>query len=231
MTSLVFDHPNLIIIHFNQYAGGKFFINCLAHHARVLPGLGVSPEHDHNMWMVSDLPDSEKNQKKITKINKTLPPTDQTDQWSSYEMGCVYFWGGGIANFLDPMPPDVKDPSPTAISLMDRYYCFLVNHDIFDSRVSRIQQVWPRCRHIILHNTRKFQMHSAAFKSPDFLLNHQDLQQHVPGAFYLDVDETYFNESKIKESVRRCLTWLGLDHDLDPNMDHYIKRYLDLHQI
>jgi hypothetical protein len=33
------DHPNLVVVHYNQYAGGKFFINCLAHHEQVLPGL------------------------------------------------------------------------------------------------------------------------------------------------------------------------------------------------
>jgi hypothetical protein len=63
------DHPNLVVVHYNQYAGGKFFINCLAHHDQVLPGLCVAaPVHTYDHWIFESIDATEKTQRKISRM-------------------------------------------------------------------------------------------------------------------------------------------------------------------
>ena len=216
------NHSNLVVVHFNAYAGGKFFINCLSHNPSVLPGLYVaSPQHWHDQWVFYT---EDKEQKKIDRIISTIPLDTDLHLWPSYELGCCYFWGNILPNLL------TTPPSSESIRLLKNNICFIVNHNVTMQGFDRIRDQWPNARHIILHNTKQFQQVAVAFKSPGDQLNFSTIDLDIPDCFYLDVDNTYSDAAKIKKQVIDCLEWLGQDNNLHPALDQYIIRYLALHQ-
>ena len=84
------NHPNLVVVHYNSYAGGKFWINCLSHHMQAIPGLCVAtPEHTHDLWLLDNLDAVEIQSRKIARINSTLPPKDKLTKWCMFELGCA----------------------------------------------------------------------------------------------------------------------------------------------
>jgi len=221
------DHPNLVVVHYNQYAGGKFFINCLAHHDRVLPGLCVAaPVHTHDHWIFESLSAEEKTQRKIARINGTIPDQQRLHHWAREELGCHQFWGWGFGE-LWSQPVTVVDYS---LRLLNQYRCFIVNHDMNIEHYNKIKNMWPQAQHIVLHNETEFQHWAVRLKSPDYgpLKTTQ-----LPGdldAFYFDVDRTQFNQSAVVETTERCLEWLGLNISVNSNIYNYVERYFAIHQ-
>jgi hypothetical protein len=221
------DHPNLVVVHYNQYAGGKFFINCLAHHEQVLPGLCVAaPVHTYDHWIFESLSTEEKTQRKIERINSTIPDRRNLHQWAQGELGCHQFWGWGFGE-LWSVPVTAVDYS---LSLLNDRRCFIVNHDMNLEHYHKIQRMWPQARHIILYNEREFQQQAVRLKSPDHgLLTTDQLPQDLD-AFYFDVDSNQFNKQAIINETHRCLAWLGLNIQVHGNIDHYIEKYFAIHQ-
>jgi len=217
------NHKNLIVVHFNPYAGGKFFINCLSHNSGILPGLGVAHTHDH--WLFNNESDEEKNRLKIARINSTIPPTAELSKWPSYELGCVYFWGA-LLNQLDKMSPCAE-----SINLLQSNICFIVDHDMTLETFCYLSNTLPEARHIILHNSNRFQTIAAKVKKYNLPLPQRTLPLHMENCFYINVNDTYFESDKIKICVSDCLKWLGINECLDPNLDQYIKRYQSLHRL
>lgn len=212
------DHHNLVVIHFNQYSGGKFFINCLSHHPKVLPGLSITGS---DSWILD--PNStpeQKHQRKITRIHQTLPPPDKMLNWLHYELGCRYFWGGMMVDFSS----SDLEPYPQALELLQDHVCFLIGHGerfLLDS---------SNARHMVLHNSHDFQSRAHRLKNPDVPFINYTMPQDLESAFYLDVDNTYVSEQSILQATQDALVWLGLDQQqLDPQVRIYIQRYLDLH--
>ena len=222
------DHPNLVVVHYNQYAGGKFFINCLAHHDQVLPGLCVAaPVHTYDHWIFESLSTEEKTQRKIARINGTIPDRENLHYWAGNELGCQQFWGWGLGQIFDP--PVIQAPKES-LSLLQDYRCFIVNHVMNMSMYNRIQHLWPQARHIILHNESQFQQRAVTLKSPDYgPLKTGQLPQDM-SAFYFDVDSTQFNQSAIIETTKQCLSWLGLNNHVHSNINHYVEQYFAIHQ-
>jgi hypothetical protein len=222
------DHPNLVVVHYNQYAGGKFFINCLAHHDQVLPGLCVAaPVHTYDHWIFEPIDATEKTQRKISRINGTIPDRDRVQFWAQDELGCQQFWGWGLGQIFDP--PVIQAPAES-LSLLQDYKCFIVNHVMDLSMYNRIQHLWPQAQHIILHNEREFQSRAVSLKSPDYgPLKTGQLPRDL-GAFYFDVDGTQFNKAAVIENTEQCLKWLGLNINVNSNIDHYVERYFAIHQ-
>ena len=217
------NHHNLIVVHFNSYAGGKFFINCLAHNPGILPGLCVaSPIHTYDSWLFKNLDDFA--QRKIARINSTIPPVGEMSKWPSYELGCTQFWGGLISQIIKG-----QDPSPESITLLKDNICFIVNHGVADSNIEQIVNIWPNARHIVLHNYTKFQTVAAKLKSGKYSISEVTILDN-PAFFNVDVDNTYTTVNSVKLAVSNCIKWLGLDDKLHVNLDSYIKRYLALHR-
>jgi hypothetical protein len=222
------DHPNLVVVHYNQYAGGKFFINCLAHHNQVLPGLCVAaPVHTYDHWIFESLSTEEKTQRKIARINGTIPERENLHYWAGNELGCQQFWGWGLGQIFDP--PVIQAPKES-LSLLQDHRCFIVNHVMDMNMYNRIQDLWPQAQHIVLHNERLFQQRAVTLKSPNYgPLKTGQLPRDL-GAFYFDVDGTQFNKAAVIENTEQCLKWLGLNINVNSNIDHYVERYFAIHQ-
>jgi hypothetical protein len=222
------DHPNLVVVHYNQYAGGKFFINCLAHHEQVLPGLCVAaPVHTYDHWIFEPHSAKEKTQRKIERINSTIPDQQHLHKWAQGELGCQQFWGWGLGQIFDP--PVIQAPEES-LSLLNQHRCFIVNHVMDMTMYNRLRNLWPQARHIVLHNETRFQQHAVQLKSPDFgPLKTAQLPRDL-AAFYFDVDEIQFNRSAVIARTEQCLAWLGLNVNTNSNIDHYIEQYFAIHQ-
>ena len=221
------DHPNLVVVHYNQYAGGKFFINCLAHHDQVLPGLCVAaPVHTYDHWIFEPLSAEEKTQRKISRINGTIPDRDHMHHWAREELGCQQFWGWGLGH-LWSVPVQAVDYS---LSLLNTHRCFIVNHDMNLEHYKKLKNLWPQAKHIVLHNAREFQQRAVQLKRLDYVsIRRAQLPQDLD-AFYFDVDSNQFNKTAVVETTERCLAWLGLNTSVNSNIDNYIERYFAIHQ-
>jgi hypothetical protein len=221
------DHPNLVVVHYNQYAGGKFFINCLAHHDQVLPGLCVAaPVHTYDHWIFEPIDATEKTQRKISRINGTIPDQQHLHHWAREELGCQQFWGWGIGH-LWSQPVQAVDYS---LSLLDNHRCFIVNHDMNLEHYNKLKNLWPQAQHIVLHNERRFQQQAVKLKSPDYgPLKTAQLPQDLD-AFYFDVDSNQFDKTAIINQTHRCLSWLRLSTQVHSNIDHYVEKYFAIHQ-
>jgi hypothetical protein len=222
------DHPNLVVVHYNHYAGGKFFINCLAHHEQVLPGLCVAaPVHTYDHWIFEPHSAKEKTQRKIERINSTIPDQQHLHKWAQGELGCQQFWGWGLGQIFDP--PVIQAPEES-LSLLNQHRCFIVNHVMDMTMYNRLRNLWPQARHIVLHNETRFQQQAVQLKSPDFgPLKTAQLPRDL-AAFYFDVDEIQFNRSAVIARTEQCLAWLGLNVNTNSNIDHYIEQYFAIHQ-
>ena len=218
------NHPNLVVVHFNPYAGGKFWINCLSHHAQALPGLCVAvPTHDVDLWLLDDLDQSEIQRRKIDRINSSLPPIDNLVNWCQFELGCNQFWGNDLKGVLTP---EYIIPHPS-IQLLDRYRCFIVNHRT-GTECNEISDQLHNARHIVLTNSKKFQRMSMSKKQPTpWPLQYATVS--TPDAFVVDVDNTYMNVDRTIDRVKDCLEYLGLSTELDPNIYNFVTRYFELH--
>lgn len=242
MTSVTdMDHENLVVVHYNQYAGGKFFINCLSHQQGVMPGVGVASAkgHTHHYWAVdySWHPD-DKHELKIARINNTLPPPDKMQEWAGREAGCVYFWGAmfwQLTGAISNQAYEMESPSTESLQVLEDNICFIINHDVTLPMYQLACQHWPRARHITLYNANNFQRLAVQLKNPLHPFPTKDLQfnelpRDLPNMFYLDVENTYHDVAKIKAATRDCLAWLGIEQiKLHSNFDSYAQKYVDLH--
>lgn len=214
------DHPNLIVVHYRPYQGGKFFINCLAHHRAVMPQLDTSRY----------LPGSDF---KIQQIHNSLPPPEHLRNWVKFELGCNSFWGSMLTGLLQ----QTVEPNTVATDLLSQYCCFIVNHLANPERLDAINQVLPRARHIVLTNADEFCKLSIDKKAPldyNVKLSEGSFDQHMfenRSAFFLDVDLAYTNSTHLIAQLHRCLIWLGLDTEMDPALHSFVKQYFSLHQI
>jgi hypothetical protein len=219
------NHCNLVVVHFNPYAGGKFFINCLAHNPGILPGLCIaSPIHTYDNWLFENVDNIEF--RKIERINSTIPPPEDMLIWPSYELGCNGFWGAGFREiFIDGHTPGAE-----ALKLLNSNICFIVNHQVADTIVEKCIDLCPNARHIILYNHTNFQKKASEIKSPDCQLSQMNTVPFDSNFFYLDVDNTYTDLNTVKNAVNRCIKWMKIDNNLHNNINSYVTRYLDLHQ-
>jgi hypothetical protein len=220
------NHPNLVVVHFNPYAGGKFWINCVSHSPWALPGLSVaSPKYTTDLWLLDDLDADEIQRRKIARIHSTLPERSQMYNWCQSELGCNQFWGDTLRNLLFENKNIIQD---TAIQLLDRYRCFIVNHQADDVACKKIFNLFPRAQHILLSNADNFQQNSMAIKQSDPWPLKYDIPTNLD-AFVVDVDNTYMNVDLTIARVKDCLQYLGLSTELDSNIHSFVTRYFELH--
>jgi hypothetical protein len=220
------NHPNLVVVHYNSYAGGKFWINCLSHHAQAIPGLHVSgSQYDSDLWMLDQLDPQEIQRRKIIRINSTLPLPTRMKEWCQFELGCIQFWG----NKLDRLLESNHTVPDTAIQLLNQYRCFIVNHRPQTNDIKKIFDIFPRAKHILLNNADRFQQNSMVKKQSNPWPMRYDTSTDID-MFTVDVDNTYMNIDLSIERVKDCLGYLGLSTELDPNIHGFVKRYFDLHE-
>ena len=222
---LLMNHPNLVVVHFNPYAGGKFWINCVSHSPWVLPGLSVaSPKHTKDLWLLDDLDADEIQRRKIARINSTLPEHSKMYNWCQFELGCAQFWGSNLTG----MTTQKYNMPHTSAQLLDRYRCFIVNHQADDVACEKIFNLFPRAQHILLSNANNFQQNSMAIKQSDPWPLKYDIPTNLD-SFVIDVDNTYMNVDRTISRVKECLQYLGLSTELDPNIYNFVTRYFELH--
>jgi hypothetical protein len=221
------NHPNLVVVHYNSYAGGKFWINCLSHNLHAVPGLSVAdPQRPFDRWLLDDLDLEEIQRLKIARINSTLPVTDDLKNWCMFELGCAQFWGDTLENLLKN---DCDIPA-TAIQLLDQYRCFIVNHRPQHGTIDQLVAKLPRSKHILLTNAENFQITSAAIKRSVHWNARHDTTTNHDNFFVVDVDNTYMHVDRTINRVKECLQYLDLDTALDPNIHSFVTRYFDLHR-
>jgi hypothetical protein len=219
------NHPNLVVVHFNPYAGGKFWINCLSHHARALPGLCVAvPTHNVDLWLLEDLSAEDIQRRKIARINSSLPLPGLMNNWCQYELGCRQFYG----NELDILLSSDHTIPNTSTQLLNQYQCFIVNHQPQTQEIEKIVNILPDVKHILLTNTANFQRISRVKKESNPFPMRSDTASDIDG-FIVDVDYTYMNVDRTIDRVKDCLEYLGLSIELDPNIYNFVTRYFELH--
>jgi hypothetical protein len=182
------------------------------------------PTHDVDLWLLDDLDFLEIQTRKIDRINSSLPPIDDLENWCQYELGCDQFWGNNLSMLLTQ---ECAIPH-TSIQLLDRYRCFIVNHQVDDFESKKIFNRLTRAQHIVLTNSDNFQQMSMTIKQFKPWPLKYDVPRN-PDAFVVDVDNTYMNINRTIDRVKDCLQYLGLSTDLDPNICDFVKRYFDLH--
>jgi hypothetical protein len=217
------DHPNLVVVHFNPYAGGKFWINCLAHHSAAMPL--ISNLHDRHRAMF-DLEDDLKQRLKLELINKTLPPPDELHQWCQYELGHFEMWGGSLEDLLQPNGSQLIDTK--ALKLLDQYKCFTINHGGLPWH--QVQAKLPNAKHIFLINSEQFQRQAAALKDSTFVPGYTPLPEKISDVFYVDVDNTWLDSNITKSCVGQCWQWMGLNPEPGYPLSLYIENYFKLHR-
>jgi hypothetical protein len=211
-------HPNLIVVHYRPYQGGKFFINCLAHHYKVMPQLDTSCYLSGQDF-------------KIQQIHNSLPPPEHLRKWEKFELGCRSFWGGKLTELLQR----TQQPNSVSTELLSQYRCFIINHMTNPERLDLIDLNLPMARHIVLTNADEFCKTSIEKKAPldyDPKLSTGSFERHMftnRNAFFLDVDSAYSNSTQLITQLHRCLIWLGLDTELDPTVSQFIDQYRWLH--
>jgi hypothetical protein len=212
-------HPNLIVVHYRPYQGGKFFINCLAHHRAVMPQLDTSrylPGRDF----------------KLQQIHNSLPPPEHLREWEKFELGCRSFWGGMLTEMLQR----TRQPNAVSTELLGQYHCFIINHMTNPERLDLIDQSLPGARHLVLVNADEFCKMSISTKAPldyDLKLSAGSFDRHMfanRNAFFLDVDSAYADSAQLIVQLHQCLTWMNLDTELDPSLHSFVKQYFSLHQ-
>jgi len=220
------NHPNLVVVHYNSYAGGKFWINCLSHSRYAIPGLCVAePQHTVDLWLLDDLDAEEIQRRKIARINSTLPPADLMHKWCQSELGCNQFWG---YNFHEFLTQDLAIPK-TTIQLLNQYRCFIVNHRPQNEIAKNICDQLPSAKHIILKNASNFQNISMSKKQSGPWTLTYDTTDEID-AFVVDVDNTYLDVDCTITRVKECLEYLGISTELDPNIHNFVTSYFDLHR-
>jgi hypothetical protein len=223
------DHDNLIVVHYNEFAGGKFFINCLAHHPSVLPGLDIYFRYQQDSWSLEHQLHEQVEMIKIQAINASVPPVQDMKNWTRYELGCENFWGAPLYKLMQNRA--TSSPFAGGVNALQNYICFIVNHVMSMQQFASITKLWPRARHIILHNSDRFRRQSLQLKSQrTFLIGSNALDADLPRSFYVDVDTTWGDLSKIKTCVADCVRWLDLELNMHANLDSYIQRYISLYQ-
>lgn len=211
-------HSNLIVVHYRPYQGGKFFINCLAHHRKVLPQLDTSCYLSGCDF-------------KIQQIHNSLPSHEHLRKWEKFELGCRSFWGSKLTELLK----HTQHPCSVSTQLLSQYHCFIVNHMTNTERINAIDQALPMARHIVLTNADEFCKMSIEKKAPlDYdpklsagSFDRQMFANH--NAFFLDVDSAYYNSTQLITQLHQCLIWLELDTELDPAVFQFIDQYRWLH--
>ena len=221
------NHPNLVVVHYNSYAGGKFWINCLSHSFHAVPGLCVAaPKHISDLWLLDNLDSIEIQQRKIERINSTLPPAELMYDWCQSELGCAQFWGNTLRPLLNQDNIVIPD---TTIQLLNQYRCFIVNHQPDNITTKKICDQLPNTQHILLKNAKNFQHVSMSRKQLNPWQLTYDTTSEID-AFVVDVDNTYMNVDRTIARVKECLQYLGLSTELDPNIHSFVTEYFDLHQ-
>lgn len=219
------NHPNLVVVTFDRYAGGSFFINCVSHNPGVLPGLSIVPEHDLDVWIMNPrLPDITKQEKKIERINSTLPAKIKMSDWASYELNFDYFWNATGEELING-----QEPNPDAVALLQNNFCFLVNYDTSIETHNKIKQQWPLCKHVALTNVKDFQKFAALKKGSTEIPQASELPNDLDDVFYVDVDRVYSRPERMRQRAIECVEWFGVPSNLHPNLKDYSENYFQLH--
>jgi hypothetical protein len=169
---------------------------------------------------------------KLQQIHNSLPPPDHLRKWERFELGCRAFWGGTLTELLQ----HTQQPNSVSTELLSQYRCFVVNHMTNPERLDTIDQNLPSAKHLVLVNADEFCKLSIAKKAPvdyDLTLSQGSFAKHMfadRDTFFLDVDFAYSNLAQLTTYLHQCLTWLGLDTELDPALNSFVKRYFFLHQ-
>jgi hypothetical protein len=217
------DHPNLVVVHFGPYAGGKFWINCLAHHSGAMPLMGRL--YDRH-WAMFNLEDDLKQRLKLELINRTLPPPEELHRWCEYELGHIAMWGAPLKDLLQPDSDQLIDAN--ALKLLDQYRCFMVNHG--DVSWHEVRSQLPNARHVFLINAEQFQRRAAVLKGQSVAPGYTPFPEAVSDAFYVNVGNTWFDANITEFYVKQCWDWMGLPPEPTPTLGSYIENYFTLHQ-
>ena len=223
----MYDHNNIRICLYNGYSCGKFLSNILSYNKNFIPQFPLDgnrykfySKETYDSFSLEELQDI-----KHDSIMTTVPPQDQTKDWTEYELGCNGFWGFWSGDIDKPI-------NNKALWLINQgVNCFFVAHNIIQHRAAK--QKFPNAKTIRLINDKRVNTLSRDLKLPDNQRNYSgwvDLSTCQIDCVDFDID-SMFDESKFFDNVNQLLIDLNVaDKNLDPRVYEYYRIYCDLYK-
>lgn len=222
----MYEHHNIIICLYNGYSCGKFLTNILSYNKNFIPQLPLDgcrhrffSQATYNGFSLEEIQNI-----KHDSIMMTVPPQDQTKDWTEYELGCKGFWGFWSKDISKPI-------NKKALWLLNQgVYCFFVVHDLDDYHVAK--QKFPNARTIKLINDRTINRLSQTLKRSNNMHRPSWVDLSTCQIDCVDFDiGSMFDKSKFFADVDQLLIDLNVtDKNLDPRVYEYYQIYCDLYK-
>ena len=213
-----------IIVYYPCCAGGKFVINSLS-----LSRYFVLHDTDLAQWDVKQkVHDQQYYSRKLEIILKTVPDHPNDSQWLKYELGVNSEWDSPDSDFLQPLLEQNTHSFPLTANTIDR--------------VLTLKEIFTNNFVVKLTNYTKW-LTVSQFKMPEV---QQDLknkieywnfvdQQELAGEkffdYLVDVDGSYFDQDKIKQSIQGLYQQLGFDDFQSDLWTQYYQKYINAHRL
>lgn len=228
-----FNSPNVILVYYPAFAGGKFIINSLSLSRHCII---ADPRFAEQDLAYSKFDDSFY-KFKLDCVLKSLPSPDQIHNWRLYEFREWQFAGIMNNEYGSRSTADLKQHpfNPLLVRAVDsgRHHCFVSHY--YD--VTRgFKQVWTNAQIISLVNWNRFVKLAGKLKADstdnidahlDYLLDHPSTLP-WPALIY-DVDHSIFsreNHLQAMQILYQALNWDDFDADLT---GEYYDQYRWLH--
>jgi len=225
--------PNVILVYYPAFAGGKFIMNSLS-----LSKHCVIPDPKYALHDLAYTTfDSDYYQFKIESILSSLPPLTNLTDWRRYELREWQLAGITNNDYGNKTVESLRDhkfnPMLEQVVNSGRYHCFLSH---FYNETIGFKQVWPNAKLISLVNWKKFVKLAGTFKAEtsenvdkhlDYLLDFPSTLP-CPSLIY-DVDHSIFSRENHLFAIKtlyQALEWDDFNAEL---VGSYYDQYCHLH--
>jgi len=222
----------IVAVNFIPGAGGKFIQNCLA-----LSKHCVLKHADWTGWQLAQCEyDAAFYQQKLNWAASTVP-TDMT-QWLANELGDMQYFG---QLFLDSTTKDLTaDQLPARLHHVAQQHLWCTysahNHNVIDY----LHKYWPAVKIVNMWPARKFleqwlpKKNQALWQAFAHLtdIDYDNYCGHSPKdkSFWVDMDNTIYNETAFLTQMDSLYTWLGWDDFAAAPIVEFYRLYRNTHQ-
>lgn len=231
--SIDLTSPNLILLYYPPFAGGKFVSNSLSlSRYCILPDIKFAP-----LDLGYTTFDNSYYEFKLNAVLSTLPPPDQVRNWRRYEFKEYMIHGLYNNDYgeyeLNYFQNFKFTPLLENLLKSNRDHCF-VSH--YHNVALGFKSVWANCKIITLVNwfkfikiagTLKHSENEDIIKHLDYLIDHQTSLPHQ--SYIFDVDNSMFNRRNYLLSMKILYDGLGYDDHNPDLLSKYYDEYRFLH--